>query len=142
MSVLCVRSSRDSTTCRRLSRIPPTTSRQSQERARPHLKSRKQKPPAAFIHLLGMVRRCTEIGLKECLSGWSRKGPAGGFQGHKHRVDFFEQLRIVELHGPAMLGLVIVIKDSETVRRFAIQVVAIAPPCRIHKLPVCSILRR
>src|ERR1700729_2333968 len=91
---------------------------------------------------LGMVGWCTEVGFQYRLSGWCSEGAVCGFKSDEYSVNLFEKLGIVELHRPTMLGLVVVVKDSETVRRFVVQIVAVAPPRCIHEFSIGGVLRR
>src|SRR5215469_646108 len=83
-----------------------------------------------------MVRRGTEVRFEEWLAGWLRKRLPCRLQRHKHGVNFFQYFGIFKLHGPAMLCLVVIEEDPQTVGYLAVQVVAVAPPRRIYKLPI------
>src|SRR5580704_17471961 len=90
----------------------------------------------------GMIGWCTEVGLEYWPPGWRSERAPCGFKSDKHRVDLFKNPGVVELHRPAMLRLLVVVEDPETVRSFAVQFVAVTSPGGIHEFSVGGILRR
>src|SRR5260370_25878013 len=69
-------------------------------------------------------------------------GTPGRLKSHKNRVDLFENLGILELHCPAMLSLVIIVEDSQSMRPLCIHQIAVTSPSGIHKLTVSGVLAR
>ena len=89
-----------------------------------------------------MVGRSAEVGFQDRLPGWRCEGLIRWLKSHEDGINFFEKLGIVELHRPAMLRLVVVVEDPQTVRHFAVQVVTVASPRGIDELSIGGILRR
>src|ERR1700733_14373653 len=88
-----------------------------------------------------MVGRRPEVGFQYRLPGWRRERSVRGLESDQHGCCLFKKLGVVELHGPAMLRLVVVVEDSQTVRHFAVQVVTVASPCSVNELSISGILR-
>ena len=60
-----------------------------------------------------MVEVRLEVGVKEfAASGFGAS--AGRFDGHKNRVNFRQNARVLELEHPAVLFLIVYIEDSQT----------------------------
>src|SRR5882724_5486158 len=88
-----------------------------------------------------MVGGRAEIGFKQRFPGRRGERTIRGFKSYKNGVDFLESLRIIELHGPTMLGLIVIVENSEIPGRLAVQVVTVAAPRRIDELALSRILR-
>src|ERR1700722_11749237 len=83
-----------------------------------------------------MIGRRSEIRLED---RFSRRGGVpilGGLESDEDGINFLENLRVIELHGPAMLCLIVVIEDAEAVRRFVFEFVAVAAPGGVDELAV------
>src|SRR6266404_4353632 len=89
-----------------------------------------------------MVWRRTEIRFEYRLPRGGCGSAPGSLKSDEYRVDFFQNLGVVELHCPAMLRLVVVVEDSETMRPLAIQLIAVTSPGGIYELAVRSVLCR
>src|ERR1700730_115205 len=93
------------------------------------------------LHSSRMVWRRTEVRFEYRLPRGCFEGMPCRFKSHKNRVNFFKGLWVVELHRPAMLGLVVVVEDPKAVGPFAIEVVTVISPSGIDEFSIGSILR-
>src|SRR5260370_38552091 len=89
----------------------------------------------------GMVWRRTEICFQYRLPCRHRRATPGRLQSDENCVYFLENLGVIELHCPALLRLVVVVKDSETAWPLGIQLIAVTAPGSINKFAVRRVLR-
>src|SRR5207247_295418 len=88
-----------------------------------------------------VIRRRAEIGFKQWFAGRRGERTIRGFKSYKNRVDFLQGLRIIELHGPAMLGLIVIVENSKIPGHLTAQIVTVAAPRRVDELALSCILR-
>ncbi len=67
----------------------------------------------SFTSSLGVVGLALQVGVKELVAFGLARVAVRRFQRHKHRVNFVQDLRIVVLKNPALLGLVVGEKDPK-----------------------------
>src|SRR5579859_3900625 len=73
-----------------------------------------------------VIGRCPKICVENRLATWRSEGPPLRLESHEDGIDLLQDLGVLKLHDPAMLALIIGIKDSQAEWLLFAQFVAVA----------------